>query len=221
MFRALSECDRGRIAARAALGFHRRMGDLALYEGLATGLYLELGFDPSEPQSPITLARRWLGPDAIVEGPSMLAAPAVTFFQDGRTRFAVRPRLAMPRKRHAIGHELGHALLKRAGEPDSERAADYIGAALMAPYAAARAYDDDWRSLAEDIGSTQTQAALRTAEVLLIPRALVTPGRVYLRGPEGWVWPLARRSLERYPGVRKTVLDDDPKRFVLDVEEVG
>lgn len=104
---------------------------------------------------------------------------------------------------------------------DSERAADYLGAALMAPYPLARAYDDDWRALAGDIGSTQTQAALRCAEVLHLPRAVVTPARVYLRGPEGFVWPLARRKLERLPGVRKTPLDDDPARAVLDVEEVS
>lgn len=191
-------------------------------EALAEELYRELGYDPAEAEHPITLAKRWLGADAVIQAPSTLAAPACTFFVAGQRRIAIKPRLPPPYRRFWVAHELGHALLARAGEDErDERAADYLGAALMAPYPLARAYGDDWRALAADIGSTQTQAALRTAEVLRLPRAVVTPARVYLRGPDGWIWPLARRSIERLPGVRKTQLDDDPARAVLDVEDVG
>lgn len=192
--------------------------DLFLFERLAEELYATCGADPTEPESPITLARRWLGPDAIVHAPVILPAPAATFFVEGRRRIAVRPGLPIERRRWAVAHELGHALLAEAGERDSERGADCVGAALIAPYPAVRMYGDNWRDLAFDLGASQTLAALRCAEVLRLPRAIVTPARVYLRGPENWIWPLARRSLERLPGVRKTPLDDAPNRFVLDVD---
>ena len=197
------------------------MTDLPHLEGLATGLYLDLGLDPQEAESPATIARKWLGADALVVAPATLRVPACTFFVAGARRIAVKPHLPPAARRFWIAHELGHAILARAGEEDSERAADYLGAALMAPRPLALAYDDDWRSLAADIGSTQTLAALRTAEVLGLPRAVVTPQRVYLRGPESFVWPLARRQIERFPGVRKTPLTDDERRFVLDVEDAG
>lgn len=199
------------------------MGDLPALEGLATALYERLDYDPEAPQSPVALARRWLGADAIVHAPATQLAPAITFLHDGRRRISVKRSLPPEYRRFAIGHELGHVLLLEAGSghEDGERAADYLGAALMAPRPAVRLYGDDWRALAEDIGSTQTQAALRTAEVLHVARAVVTPHRVYLRGPDGFVWPLARRSIVRMPGIRKTVLDDDPERVVVDVDDVG
>lgn len=183
-------------------------------------LYRDLGYEPDEPEGPATLARKWLGADAIVQAPSTLPTPACTFFVHGKRRIAVKASVPAAYRRFFIAHELGHALLAKHGLDDDERAADYLGAALMAPRPVTLAYDGDWATLAADIGSTQTQAALRTAEVLGLPRAVVTPGRVYLRGPEGFVWPLARRQLERFPGVRKTPMTDDARRFVLDVDEV-
>ena len=186
-----------------------------------TALYTELGYEPDEPQSPVTLARQWLGADALVVAPATLRVPACTFFVHGQRRIAVQRNLSPAYRRFWVGHELGHALLARDGAPDDERAADYLGAALMAPWATTRLYDGDWMALASDIGSTQTQAALRTAEVLGLPRAVVTPRRVYLRGPEGFVWPLGRKAIERAPGTKKTQLTDDPNRTVIDVEDVG
>lgn len=148
--------------------------DFPLLEGLVSSLYEELGYDPREPEAPGVIARAWLGAESVVRARSTLPTPACTFFVNGQRVIAVKPGLPAEAKRFWISHELGHALLARANQPDSERAADYLAAAIMAPYPFARGYQDDWRSLAADIGSTQTQAALRTAEVLGLPRAVVT-----------------------------------------------
>lgn len=198
------------------------MADLPHLEGLAISLYDRLGLDPAEAESPLTLARRWLGADAIVLAPATQRAPAVTFRVHGQLKIAIKP-LPPEYRRFWVAHELGHILLGEpgSGHEDGERAADYVAAALMAPRPYALAYGDDWRALAADVGCTQTQSALRTAETLHVPRAVITPHRVYVRGPDGFVWPLARRSIVRMPGVKKTPLDDDPERLVVDVEDVG
>lgn len=87
------------------------MGDLPTLDGLANALYERLGFDPREPQAPATLARRWLGADAIVRVPASIGADAVTFFQSGRRRIAIKTTVPAPYRRFLVAHELGHALL--------------------------------------------------------------------------------------------------------------
>lgn len=67
------------------------MGDLPHLEGLAVELYERLDYDPEEPQSPIALARRWLGADAIVATPASLRLPAVTFTVGGGRKIAIKP----------------------------------------------------------------------------------------------------------------------------------
>lgn len=88
--------------------------NLGELEGLAEALYRELGYDPAEAEHPVTLARRWLGADAVIQAPATLTVPACTFFVGGQRRIAVKPRLAAPYRRFWIAHELGHALLARA-----------------------------------------------------------------------------------------------------------
>jgi hypothetical protein len=130
----------------------------------------------------------------------------------------------------AIAHEIGHYLLRRArfvGD-DEERAADYLGAALIAPrrafLAARRAMGDDLPNLARTFGMTETAAALRLGEVCHVPLAVVAPQTVRVRGPEEWVWP-DESTLRRWarglaqPGIRKVRLTDDPRRVVLDAED--
>jgi hypothetical protein len=128
----------------------------------------------------------------------------------------------------AIAHELGHWLLARHGfvGDDEERAADHLGAALVAPrrafLSARRAVGESLPELADAFGITETGAALRLGEVLGVPLAVVVPATVRVRGPEDWGWPdewtLRRWARGRTPGIRKVRLTDDPRRVVPDAD---
>lgn len=129
----------------------------------------------------------------------------------------------------AVGHELGHWLLTRHGYcgNDDEAAADYLGAALLAPrrafLRARRALGHDLPALANAFSMTETGVALRLGEALHVPLAVVSPAHVRVRGPEAWVWPneatVRRWARVAEPGLRKVRLTDDPRRVVLDVDE--
>lgn len=200
-------------------------------EALAIEFYRRLALDPAQPADTFRLARKLLGPKAIERGTSLVGIPARTFVLRGERRIAVNRRISFAYQQHAVGHELGHIVLDEAGyrDDDVESACDLFGACLMAPRPAVaammRALGRDHEAIADEIGSTQTLAALRIAETLGIPRAVVTPQRVYARGPDEFVWgseaelrALARRSR---PGIARAKLTDDPRRVVIDVEEVG
>lgn len=206
--------------------------DLALIEGIAVAFYRERGHEPDLPVSTFSLAREWLGADAIVSIKGIVGAQATTFIQEGRRRIAVTSKLPRQYQRFLVGHEIAHLLFERenySGE-DLERCCDTLGAALMAPIpcviAMRRAFGDNFAEHAAEAGCTETQAALRLAEVLHIPRAIITPQKLYVRGPDEFVWPEegAIRSLAKArvlrPGLRKSRLGDDPRRWVIDVDEL-
>ncbi len=201
-------------------------------EGLAVAFYQRLGFDPTIPVDAFRLARRLLGPGAIERGTAIAGLPAKLFTVRGERRIAVSRKLAPEYAFFFAGHELGHVVFDELGyrEADIEAACDMFGAAVMAPMPAVsamlRAFGRDHEAIAAEIGSTQTHAALRVAECLGIPRAIITPARVYARGPEDFVWGpedelrrIARARVVR-PGVTKAKLTDDPRRVVIDVEDV-
>jgi hypothetical protein len=197
--------------------------DVAEVEGLAIATYRRLGFDPCEPVSTFKIARALLGPQAIERG-TLVAVAAQLFTANGRQRIAVSRKLAPEYAAFYVGHELGHVLCDEVGfrGPRLEQVCDQLGAALIAPLPAVAAMVRaglGMADVADKVVSTQTWAALRLAEVLQIPRAVVTPARVYVRGPEDFRWPLSVRKLagKDVPGVRKTRLSDDPARVVLDV----
>lgn len=199
-------------------------------EGIVDAAYREAGLDPERPHL-VRLARALLGDDAIVRGPRPVHGPAA-LVRVGESWHIVLSR-SLPRlyALFAVGHELGHWLLRREGYDghDEERAADYIGGALLAPrsafLAARRALGDELPALAEAFSMTETGAALRLGEVLRLPLAVVAPARVRVRGPDEWVWPdegtLRRWARRPVPGLRKTKLTDDPRRVVLGVDETG
>lgn len=207
--------------------------DATEVEALAVAFYRRLGFDPAEPVDTFRLARALLGPDAIERGTSIVGLPAKLFMVRGARRIAVSRKLSVPYARFYAGHELGHVVLDELGyrDDDLEAVCDMFGAAVMAPIPAVaallRAFGRDHEAIAAEVGATQTWAALRVAEALGIPRAIITPARVYARGPEAFVWGpedglrrLARGRVVR-PGVTKVKLTDDPRRVVIDVEEAG
>lgn len=194
--------------------------------------YERLGVDPATPTSTFRLAKLKLGPDAIERAAQLVGAPARLFTVRGEQRIAVNRRIPVAYQLHAVGHELGHLVLEENGyrEDDVESVCDAFGAALLAPMPAVRAllraFGRDHEAIADEVVSTQTWAALRIAEVLGIPRAVLTPQRVYARGPETFEW-CAEEELRRLakarsmrPGLARARLTDDPRRVVLDVEEV-
>lgn len=199
-------------------------------EGIASAAYDEAEVDVDRPDV-VRLARKLLGKDAIVRGPRPLHGPAALVRVGNDWRIILSRSMPAQYELFAIGHELGHWLIARHGyrAEDEERAADFLGGALLAPrrafLAARRALGEDLEALAAAFRTTETGAALRLAEVTGQPLAVVAPQRVRVRGPEEWAWPdegtlrlWARRPA---PGLRKTRLKDDPRRVVLDVEDVG
>lgn len=201
-------------------------------EGIADSAYKRAGLDPERPDV-VRLARALLGPDAVTKGPRPLHAPAVLLRVHDRWRIVVARSLPREYALFCVAHELGHWLLDeehaRTLDGEEERRADFLGGALLAPRAAFRAalrsLGADLAELAEAFRTTETGAALRLGEVTGQPLAVVAPQRVRVRGPEEWIWP-DERTLRAWarrpaPGLRKTVLTDDPRRVVLDVEDVG
>lgn len=207
--------------------------DTTWCEGAAVSLYERLGFDPSKPISTFRIARAWLGADAIVRPPVYMGT-ASTFIYDGRRRIAIARKVPDLQAGHLVGHEIGHGLLAEIGycDDDEEDMADLIGAALLAPAPAVWMFyrifgPRAFAEMADQVGSSETWAALRLAEVRNIPRAVITPQKVRVRGPDNFVWGseadvrhLAKSRATR-PGVTKIRLRDDPRRIVLDVEETG
>lgn len=200
-------------------------------EGLATEFYRRLKLSPESPVDTFRLARLLLGPDAIERGTSIVGAAAKLFTVNGKRRIAISRKVSVEYAQFFVGHELGHIVLDELGyrDDDVETVCDQFGAAVMAPIpsvrAMLRAFGRDHEAIAEEVCSTQTWAALRISEALGIPRAVITPKRIYARGPEAFVWgsedELRKLARVDRPGVARARLTDDPKRVVIDVEDTG
>jgi len=196
-------------------------------EQLAFSFYERVSCDPEVPVSPFLLARRYLGPGAIERG--HFSSLATTFIVNGKRRIAVKRHVPIEYAAFYIGHELGHAFFEEIGHrpDDIEAQCDLFGAAIMAPRPAIirlhRAFGFDLVAIADEVGSTETWAALRIGEALGRPLAAIAPSRVRVRGPDEWVWPeesVLRSWAARPPrGVVKTRLSDDPRRVVLSADE--
>lgn len=199
------------------------IGDL---EGCVEALYRLAGFDDDAVDFPSRVARRLLGPEAIVRVPGLKTFAALSRV-NGEARIAVRQSLSQPRREHAIGHELGHWVLEREGcdGEDLEGACDFIGAAIQTRRRVFRevAKHRDWTQLALDFSTTETLVALRYGETTGTPLAVVAPHAVRVRGDD-FSWPEAdeirKRAKSRsiIPGVAKARLRDDPRRVVLVAE---
>lgn len=148
----------------------------------------ELAVDDNELAS--TIAVRVLGPDGLTLDPELQGPAYLRRRTDGGYQIVVRA--GLPDVRFAIAHELGHFAIREiaraAIDPVAEeRAANYLGAAILAPpdmIARAHAhYGERLRSIARTFGLSQTSAQLRLAEVIGDERAVVTKtGYVLARG---------------------------------------
>lgn len=205
--------------------------DATEVEALAVDFYRRLKLDPAQPVDTFRLARLLLGADGIERGTSIVGALAKVYTVNGKRRIAVSRKATVEYAQFYVGHELGHIVCDEQGyrQADVERVCDMFGAAVMAPipavHAMLRAFGRDHEAIADELISTQTHAALRVAEVLRIPRAIITPARVYARGPDEFVWgsedELRKLARRERPGIVRAKLTDDPRRVMIDVEDVG
>ncbi len=198
-------------------------------EGIAEAVLHEGGQEDDDAPRLAQLVTTLLGPGA-VEYAQLRGDGALTRVGD-RWRIYLRRGLSLERKAFALSHEIAEWWLRvregYVGE-DVEHGANYIAAAIMAPRRAfarsLRAHGHDFAELAADFRTTETHVALREAELADIPRAVVSPALVRVRGPHDWVWPnegvVRRWARAGAPGVTKVRLTDDPRRIVLDVEEL-
>lgn len=203
--------------------------DAAGVEQLVVDLYRRHRLDPAEPESPWKVARLELGHDCFDRTDLVPAGGSGAYQLDGRWRIAISSDLTTEDAAHAAGHELGHAVLERAGvrveTEEEERLCDLIGGAVLAPRPAVvalfREHGYDLASIARAVCASPTWAALRLSEALAIPAAIVTPVRVRTRGPAVWAWPGERvirhwaESPAPGPGLRKVHVPDRPGRVAL------
>jgi hypothetical protein len=210
--------------------------DPADLEGIAEQLYRDAKLDPSEPASPVRIAKTLLGADAvrIVPKHALRFAGAALVPVDGKYRIFVSNAVPQAEIAHHVGHELAHWALKREGfagpKDEEEKLADYIGAALVAPRAAflraVRAFGDDFTDgdtraqFAEAFAASESLTVLRLGETTSRAIALVRPGLVRVRGQLSFVWPdehtligWARGPLP--PGIVKARLGDDRARIII------
>ena len=175
--------------------------DLGDVERLVVDLYRRHRLDPSEPESPWRLARLELGPQCFEA--TTLPGPSHAFKRRGQWQIAIAADLPTEYAAHAVGHELGHALLERHGvnlSPAAEETVcDHIGGAILAPKPAVAAMFERhrfnlrrWASLS---ASTPTWAALRIGEALAIPCAVIGPHKTRLRVADAPPRPGVRRAL--------------------------
>lgn len=202
-------------------------------EGIAGAVLREGGEPDDEVPRLARLTKTLLGDRAVEYTPVRLPGDAALVRVYDEWRIYVRRGLPVERRAFAIAHELAEWWLKareKYEREDVEDAANYVAAAILTPRSAFRlalsSVGSDFPRLAESFRVTETHAALREAEIRCLPRAVVTPARVRVRGPEEWSWP-DESTIRRWargrtgPGLRKTKLTDDPRRVVLDAEMVG
>lgn len=192
-------------------------------EGIAAGLFDEAGQDPCDPPNVMRMIRSLLGADGFRRGSNLVVGRACLAQTPGGPRIYATRAATL----HDVLHELAHWALRRAGYVGEreEQNANYIAGALLMPRRAMATASRDRLTLpelAERFRTSETCAALREAEVQRLPRVIVAPKHIHVRGPEEWIWP-AETTLRSWakrgkPGLRKTQLTDDPGRVVLDAE---
>jgi hypothetical protein len=160
---------------------------------------------------------RVLGPSSLAVSQSMRCSGRLTKVNG---RYVIVVRTDAPDLNFTCAHELAHwALLEIAGvhlpRAEEERAANHLGAAILAPkQTVLRAYEH-WPErvsrLAREFGLSETAMVLRLAEARNDERAVVTRnGNVLLRSQGAFPWadvPLVEVARgTRWRGLAKTTL---------------
>lgn len=167
---------------------------------LARELYLSAGLDLGRAHGAPRVAAAVLGENCLhVVRPREL--PGRAFIQHDGLHWIIHVRrtLGKAQLNHAIAHELGEWFLRRRGyaEPDIEALSNRLAAAICVPRQAfVAAYDelgDDVPALSRRFCVSESMMALRVAECLGPPTALITEKVVLTRG-EPWEWPTTREG---------------------------
>lgn len=200
-------------------------------EGIAEAILAEGGQEDDDVPRLVRLVAAHLGAGAIETAPVRLPGDGALVRVHEDWRIYVRRGLSPERRSFAIAHELAEWWLRvreRYDGSNVEEAANYVAAAILSPRRAFRLAREhlgpDFAALAKTFRVTETHVALREAELAQMPRAVVSPALVRLRGPQEWVWPdetvVRRWARGTVRGVRKVRLTDDPRRVVLDADDI-
>lgn len=200
--------------------------DIADLEGCVEAIYELARLEADDIELPSAMARRLLGPKAIVRVANLRENASLGRVH-GAHIIAVRRSHDRARAEHCIGHELGHWYFDREGYEgdDLEACCDFIGAGIQTRRSVFQKHagSRNWTQLALDFATTQTLVVLRYGEVTGTPLVVVTPQLVRVRGDE-FAWPhegeLRRhaKAAGELPGLAKTRLTDDRRRIALVAE---
>lgn len=229
----LDDVDGGDRAVDFPCSIDRPPLDHRLLDAIAEARYVGVGLDPLEPNVG-RLIVALLGPKALTYGPRPTTGPAALHRVGSQYRIAVSSKLPRHEATFFASHELAHWILREEGLDDrDEAAADYLGAALLAPrrgFLTAMRAGLELPELAARFGTTETGAALRIGETTGRPLVVVAPTHTRRRGSESFVWPpdptLRTWARRGHPGLARVKLGDDPRRVVLEgvlegVEDAG
>ena len=179
------------------------VADVAVQE-----IYQRARCDSSRPVGSVRLAVALFGERCIrLAARSHLPGSSALVWPDGVPVVHLRRDLTPRQINHAVAHELGEWILHiwSFHGPQAEDLAGRIGAALCVPrpafHAAHRELGENVPALCEAFTVSESLMALRIAECLGHPTALITPRRVCTRG-ERWDWPTSEpgwRALVKQP----------------------
>lgn len=201
------------------------IADLAVLE-----VYRAAQADPARPLGSVELAVALFGSSCIRRANRHeLPGRSALVLRGGVPTIHLRRDLNAVQVNHAVAHELGEWVLRgwRYQGPEPEELAGRIGAALCVPRAAFRSAR---RTLGEDVVAlsraftvSESLMALRIAECLGYPTALITHRRVRTRG-HNWHWPASAQDwtalINRADaiGLSRQPIRDARNRFVLRVQ---
>ncbi len=167
---------------------------------LARELYVSAGLDPSLAPGAPRVATAVLGESYLLAVPrGEMPGNALLRREGPRWVINVRDGLNARQLNHAIAHELGEWFLRCKGyaEPDVEELSGRVAAAICVPrvaFVAARArLGEDLAALSAEFRVSQSLMALRVAECIGVPTALITRRVVRTRGAP-WDWPASREE---------------------------
>jgi hypothetical protein len=172
------------------------------------------------------LLEHHLGPGCITVVPMKRHGNAELVELHGRPHVCLRTKLSKTETRWALCHELAEWRLDQLDyrEEDREAIAEALAAALVTPrpalIRAVQRKGRDLPALAEAFVATQTSVALRLAETRCVEAAaVVRPGLVHVRAPDGFCLPpeaeLKRAAAGEPSPLERHVLTDARRRVAL------
>lgn len=170
------------------------------------------------------IAAHHFGPDPITVVPMRRCTEVVELY--GRPHICLPSKLTREQQRWEICHEVGEWHLDRLDyrEQDREEIAEALAAVLVMPrrplHRAIARHGRSLPQLADAFTTTQTSIALRLGEARCVEAsAVVRPGLVRVRSPDGFVMPSERELVAVASGapspLERHVLTDARRRVAL------